>query len=95
MAVFETVDLNPLINVALTIGVPAFGAIIWRRAGASWLEIASWTIPVFALVGTAFLIASPPWTWVLGFAGAALYVAMMLSDRARIWWLRTVLRGRR
>lgn len=82
------------LDVVLTILPPVFGAVVWRRHGASWLEVLSWTIPVALLLGGAFLIAAPPLTWVLAVLGAGLFGAMMLSERADRWWHRTVLRGR-
>jgi hypothetical protein len=86
-------DLDWL-DVLLTVLPPLFGAAVWRRHGASWVEVLSWTVPVALLLGIGFLLADPPLSAMLVLLGAALFAAMMLSARADRWWHRIVLRER-
>lgn len=84
-----------VLDLALALAPGLFGAAWWRRHGASWRAIFSWVIPITVLLLAGLLWVEGISGVALTLAGAALFGAMMLSDRFAIWWERSISRTRR
>ena len=70
--------------------LPAVGAVIWRLGGASITAIASWLLPLAALLYLGFVVLNPPLDGVVIAAGYLWFVAMILSRRMGAAWYRLI-----
>jgi hypothetical protein len=81
-----------IVDLALAVAPAVFGGAVWRRHGASWIAILSWAIPVTVLLVAGLVYAGGASRIAMVIAGAVFFGAVMLSNRAAIWWERNVSR---
>lgn len=70
------------------VGLPVIGAVIWRLGGASLVAIASWVIPLGALLYVGFWVISPPLDALVLALGVIWFGAMIMSSRLTEAWYR-------
>ena len=76
----------------LALAPAVFGGAVWRRNGAPWRVILSWTVPVTVLEVAGWFLAGGILRIVLVGAALALFAAMMLWPAAGVWWARNIAR---
>lgn len=75
--------------------MPVIGAAIWRLGGAPVLAIASWVIPLAALLFLGYGVADVPLDAILIAGGYLWFVAMILTERVPAAWYRALGLGSR
>jgi hypothetical protein len=83
---------SPITRLSVTLAPGIIGALVWRFDAIGLLDIASWTLPLTALIAGAWALPPPILPTILAGCAGLWMVSFMFWFTPTRWWYRHVLR---